>query len=398
MFERVIKAPADPILGLTEAFNAESRDGKVNLGVGVFKNEQGVTPVLDTVKEAERRLLETETSKGYLAIGGDAEYGRQVQALLFGGESNIIKNHLACTAQTPGGTGALRVAGEFMASQLGVETIWVSNPTWANHQSVFQRAGLNVRNYRYYHPETHSLDFEGMLEDLRNINKPDAVLFHGCCHNPTGVDPTPEQWQQLAEIAAEKKFVVLFDFAYQGFASGMDEDAYGLRTFAEAIPEIMVANSFSKNFGLYNERVGAFTLVGSARTVAEDAFSQVKALIRANYSNPPAHGAKVVATILTDDQLRQNWIGEVAEMRDRINGLRTAMVAALKAANAPKDFSFIEQQKGMFSFTGLTPDQVSKLREEHAIYIVGSGRINVAGLSSSNVDRVCASIAEVMNA
>lgn len=396
MFERVNRAPADPILGLNEAFNADSRDGKVNLGVGVFKNEDGVTPILATVKEAEKRLLADETTKSYLAIGGDAEYGHQVQGLLFGQSHDILKNHLARTAQTPGGTGALRVASEFMARQLDVENIWVSNPTWANHGSVFASANLSVKPYRYYDAQTQSLDFDGMLEDLQQANANEAVLFHGCCHNPTGIDPTPEQWAALAELAEEKGFVVLFDFAYQGFAKGVEEDAEGLRIFAAKIPELLVASSFSKNFGLYNERVGAFTLVAADRTVADDAFSQVKTIIRANYSNPPAHGAKVVATVLGDDALRAQWIEEVAEMRKHIHRLRQLMVQTLKDIGVDRDFSFIEAQNGMFSFSGLTPEQVAQLKEEHGIYIVGSGRINVAGLSSKNMETVCKAIASVL--
>lgn len=396
MFERVNKAPADPILGLNEAFNADSRDTKVNLGVGVFKNEDGVTPILETVKEAEKRLLESEITKSYLAIGGDAEYGKHVQGLLFGLDHNILSNQLARTAQTPGGTGALRIASEFMARQLGVENIWVSNPTWANHGSVFASAGMNVKPYRYYDSASQGLDFDGMLEDLEQATSSEAVLLHGCCHNPTGIDPTVEQWKQLAELAERKGFIVLFDFAYQGFAKGVDEDAAGLRVFAEKIPELLVASSFSKNFGLYNERVGAFTLVAADRTVADDAFSQVKTIIRANYSNPPAHGAKVVATVLGDADLRARWIEEVAEMRKHIHGLRTMMVKTLADLGVEKDFSFIETQNGMFSFSGLTPEQVNRLKEENGIYIVGSGRINVAGLSSKNMKTVCEAIASVL--
>lgn len=396
MFERVSRAPADPILGLNEAFNADTRTEKVNLGVGVFKNEDGITPILDTVKEAEKRLLETETSKSYLSIGGDAEYGHQVQGLLFGQSHDILTNHLARTAQTPGGTGALRIASDFMARQLDVENIWVSNPTWANHGSVFASAGLNVKPYRYYNAATQGLDFDGMVEDLKNAKAGEAVLFHGCCHNPTGIDPTAEQWQTLADLAEQQGFVVLFDFAYQGFASGVEEDAQGLRIFAKQIPELLVASSFSKNFGLYNERVGAFTLVASDRTVAEDAFSQVKTIIRANYSNPPAHGAKVVTTILADAELRARWIEEVAQMRQHIHGLRKQLVATLSGLGVEKDFSFIEAQNGMFSFSGLTPEQVAQLKDEYGIYIVGSGRINVAGLSSKNMDFVCKAIAAVL--
>lgn len=396
MFERVSAAPADPILGLNEAFAADTRSNKVNLGVGVFMNDAGVTPILDTVKQAEARLVKEETTKSYLAISGDREYGRQVQALLFGNDSAIVSANRARTAQTPGGTGALRLAAEFMHTQLGVNTIHVSDPTWANHGNVFNSAGLKVANYRYYDANSYSLDFDGMLADLAKVPAGDAVMFHGCCHNPTGVDPSPEQWLKLADVAAERGFVVLFDFAYQGFAKGMDEDAAGLRAFAEKVPELLIASSFSKNFGLYNERVGAMTLVATNADTAESAFSQVKSLARGNYSNPPAHGAKVVATILTDDALRAAWIEEVAEMRNHIQQLRDLMVSKLTERGSARDFSFIARQNGMFSFTGLTPEQVKTLKEEYGLYMVGSGRINVAGMSRSNIDAVCDAIVAVL--
>ncbi len=396
MFERVTAAPADPILGLNEAFASDPRTEKVNLGVGVFMNDEGVTPILATVKEAERRLLEGEVTKSYLSISGDPQYDAQVQRLLFGANSEVINNSRARTAQTPGGTGALRIAADFMKRELGVERIHVSDPTWANHGNIFKSAGLDVTAYRYYDPETMGLDFDGMVAHLEQVPSSEAVLLHGCCHNPTGIDPTLEQWQQLAELAKRRGFVVLFDFAYQGFARGMDEDAAGLRAFAEQVPELLVANSFSKNFGLYNERVGAMTLVASDRHTADSAFSQVKTIIRGNYSNPPAHGAKIVATVLTDDELMKAWITEVADMRNHIQQLRDQMVQKLSERGAKRDFSFIKRQNGMFSFTGLTPDQVKKLKEDYGIYMVGSGRINIAGMSNRNIDKVCDAITAVI--
>lgn len=396
MYERVPAAPADPILGLNEAFAADDRPNKVNLGVGVFMNDEGVTPILDTVKQAESRLLSDETTKSYLPISGDAEYDRQVQTLLFGADNEVISNSRARTAQTPGGTGALRVAADFMVRQLGLARIHVSNPTWANHHNIFTSAGLEMVNYRYYDDDRKGLDFDGMMADLEQVPESEAVLFHGCCHNPTGADPTPEQWRQLADLAVRRGFVVLFDFAYQGFGAGMDEDAFGLRAFVEQVPELLVANSFSKNFGLYNERVGAMTLVATDRHTADSAFSQVKSIIRGNYSNPPAHGAKIVATILKDDALRTAWIEEVARMRDHIQELRDLLVAKLKERNADQDFSFISDQNGMFSFSGLGQDQVKRLKEEYGIYMVGSGRINVAGMSKKNIDTVCDAIAAVL--
>jgi aspartate/tyrosine/aromatic aminotransferase len=396
MFERVQAAPADPILGLNDAFAADNRAHKVNLGVGVFMNDAGQTPILDTVKKTEAELVDSETTKSYLAISGDVEYGRQVQALLFGKDSSVITEGRARTAQSPGGTGALRTAAEFMKRQLDINSIHVSNPTWANHSNIFESAGLGIIQYRYYDADQQGLDFDGMLADLEQVPAGDAVLYHGCCHNPTGIDPTLEQWHQLADQAKRKGFVVLFDFAYQGFGQGMDEDAAGLRVFVERVPELLVANSFSKNFGLYNERVGAMTLVATSAQTADSAFSQVKFIIRGNYSNPPAHGAKVVAAILKDEALRAAWIQEVADMREHIHELRNALVTTLKAKGANRDFSFIQRQNGMFSFSGLTKAQVDVLREKHGIFMVGSGRINVAGMSKANIDAVCDAIVDVL--
>ncbi|MFS1865079.1 amino acid aminotransferase [Vibrio breoganii] len=396
MFEKVVAAPADPILGLTEEFKKDARDTKINLGVGIYKNEQGSTPVLATVKKAEQAILETETTKSYLTIEGTAEYGLAVQKLLFGENSAIVSEKRAKTAQAPGGTGALRVAGEFIKRHLNGAKIWISNPTWANHKGVFTAAGIEIAEYRYYNAETKAKDFDAMLADLEQANAGDIVLLHGCCHNPTGIDPTADEWQALAKLAADKKLIPLFDFAYQGFAKGVEEDAAGLRAFAEQNSEILVASSFSKNFGLYNERVGAFTLVAANAEVAQTAFSQVKGIIRSIYSNPPAHGSAVVTHILNNAELRKEWEAEVKEMRDRIQEMRTLFVETLKAQGVSRDFSFIERQNGMFSFSGLTKDQVTRLKDEFAIYIVGSGRISVAGMTKDNMLPLCKGIAVVL--
>ncbi|EGU37676.1 aromatic amino acid aminotransferase [Vibrio ichthyoenteri ATCC 700023] len=396
MFEKVVAAPADPILGLTEEFKKDPRAEKINLGVGIYKNEQGETPVLATVKKAEAALVETEKTKSYLTIEGTSEYGLAVQKLLFGTDAQIITDKRAKTAQAPGGTGALRVAGEFIKRQLGDVKIWISNPTWANHIGVFTAAGLETAQYSYYNAETKEKDFAAMLADLEQANAGDIVLLHGCCHNPTGIDPTADEWEVLAKLVAEKKLLPLFDFAYQGFGAGVEEDAAGLRTFAKYNKEILIASSFSKNFGLYNERVGAFTLVGENEDVAATAFSQVKAIIRSIYSNPPAHGAAVVTYILNDAGLRAEWEAEVKEMRDRIQEMRTLFVTTLKEQGVDADFSFIERQNGMFSFSGLNKDQVARLKDEFAIYIVGSGRISVAGMTKSNMLPLCQGIAAVM--
>jgi len=396
MFEKVSAAPADPILGLTEAFKSDTREGKINLGVGVYKDEAGTTPILKTVKLAEQRLVEQESTKGYLSIEGTPAFGKGVQRLLFGTGSDVVTTARARTAHTPGGTGALRVAAEFIARQLDSKRIWVSNPTWANHNGVFKSAGLEVVPYAYYDAEAKAKDFDAMVRDLQQAQAGDIVLLHGCCHNPTGIDPTPEEWQTLAEMSAAGGWLPLFDFAYQGFARGLDEDAQGLRAFAANHSELLVASSFSKNFGLYNERAGAFTLVAADSDAAATAFSQAKALIRAMYSNPPAHGGAVVTTVLDDPELFAQWEQEVTEMRERIHAMRTLFVATLKEKGVTQDFSFIERQNGMFSFSGLNPDQVARLKDEFGIYIVGSGRISVAGLTRANMDALCAAIAAVL--
>ena len=396
MFEVVKTAPADPILGLTEAFKKDSRSEKINLGVGIYKTDESETPVLECVKKAEQLLLTNEKTKSYLNIEGLPAYGKCVQQLLFGAGSDIITNNLAATAQAPGGTGSLRIAADFMVSQLGIKRIWVSNPTWANHGNIFKAAGLEIVQYDYYDAKNQSLDFDGMMASLAQTQKGDAVLFHGCCHNPTGIDPTSEQWEKIALLAKEQNILGLFDFAYQGFGVGVEEDAQGLRTFANHNEEFIVANSFSKNFGLYNERVGAVTLVAKTSDVTTSAFSQVKSIIRANYSNPPAHGAAVVATILADEALTALWIKEVAQMRERIAQMRTLFVETLAKHGATGDYSFITRQCGMFSFSGLTKEQVETLRVEHGVYIVGSGRISVAGMTTKNIDALCKAICQVI--
>ncbi|RJG48125.1 amino acid aminotransferase [Motilimonas pumila] len=396
MFEQVTQAAADPILGLTEAFKKDERSNKINLGVGIYKNEAGQTPVLATVKKAEARLLDEETSKSYLTIQGSAEYGAAVQKLLFGQDSDVVTQQRACTAQAPGGTGALRTAADFAVKHLPSNKIWVSNPTWANHGNVFKTAGLEVVTYDYYNAETKDMDFDAMLTSLAHAQAGDLVLFHGCCHNPTGIDPTLEQWEVLAKLCAEKGLLPLFDFAYQGFAKGVEEDAQGLRIFAQHNTELLVANSFSKNFGLYNERVGAVTLVAKDTATAEQAFSQIKSGIRSNYSNPPAHGAAIVTIILNDAALYAEWDKEVADMRDRIQEMRELFVATLKDKGVAGDYSFIIRQNGMFSFSGLSPEQVAQLKDEHGVYIVGSGRISVAGMTKSNMDALCTAIAAVV--
>ena len=396
MFEQLSAAPADPILGLTEAFKKDTRPGKINLGVGIYKDEAGTTPILSCVKKAEAILLKQESSKSYLGIEGTPAYGLGVQQLLFGRDSDIIHTGRARTAHAPGGTGALRICAEFIARQLPGKRIWVSNPTWANHGNVFKAAGLEVVNYDYYDAEAKDKDFSAMKQSLQQVAAGDTVLFHGCCHNPTGIDPTEEEWEELAKLAAEGGWLPMFDFAYQGFAQGIEEDAAGLRIFSKHNPELLVASSFSKNFGLYNERVGALTLVARDPDQADTAFSQIKSIIRANYSNPPFHGSGIVTTILENASLYAEWEKEVADMRSRIQSMRDLFVATLKEKGVEQDFSFISRQCGMFSFSGLSPEQVGRLKEEFAIYIVGSGRISVAGMTRDNMDALCSGIAQVL--
>lgn len=396
MFESISAAPADPILGLADLFRADDRPNKINLGIGVYKDETGKTPVLTSVKKAEQYLLENETSKNYLSIDGLPDFAHCTQELLFGKGNALISAGRVRSAQTPGGTGALRVAADFLATQTSVKRVWVSNPSWPNHKNVFNAAGLEVCEYSYYDAVNHTLDFDSMLASLKEVKAGDVVLFHGCCHNPTGIDPTAEQWQQLAALSKANGWLPLFDFAYQGFARGLEEDAAGLRLFAASHQELIVASSYSKNFGLYNERVGAITLVASDAATADTAFSQVKYTIRANYSNPPSHGAAVVATILGNDALRTIWQQELSDMRQRIQRMRQLFVNTLAEKGAQQDFSFIIKQNGMFSFSGLAKDQVIRLREEFGVYAVNSGRVNVAGMTPDNMSALCEAIVAVL--
>ncbi len=397
MLENIAAAPADPILGLNDQFLSDPRSDKINLGVGVYKDENGNTPVLNSVKKAEQRLLESEHSKTYLGIPGTADYALAVQQLLFGEDSSIIAAGRAQTAQTPGGTGGLRVAAELLSRQIGARRVWVSEPTWANHVGIFQAAGLEISRYAYYDAATHDMDFDAMLTDLERASAGDVLLLHGCCHNPTGIDPNREQWARLADLCVQKGLLPLFDFAYQGFARGLDEDAEGLRLFADRCDEILVASSFSKNFGIYGERTGAFTLVAGNAEVAANVFSQVKSIIRVIYSNPPKHGAALVAEILTDPGLRAEWESEVAAMRDRIRQMRALLVTTLRNKGVNQDFSFIERQNGMFSFSGLSKEQVVKMREDSGVYAVDSGRFNVAAMTTGNMDALCDAITAVLD-
>ena len=394
MFENITQAPPDAILGLSEAFAADVHTNKINLAVGVYKDATGQTPVLRCVKAAERRLIETEKTKTYLGIEGLHEYRQHVRQLLF---ADTIESDRVAVVQTPGGTGGVRVAADFVASQFPHATVWVSNPTWENHVNIFASAGLATQTYRYLDSARTGLDFEAMIEDLQNRSSPgDVVLLHACCHNPTGVDPTIAQWEEIAAVMSEKRLLPLIDFAYQGFGQGIEEDAAGLRAVLKRCPELLVANSFSKNFGLYSERVGAAVLVTIDARAATAGLSQLKRVVRSNYSNPPRHGAAVVAMVLGDVELAKMWHEELAEMRGRIAEMRQALVAALRDGGAKRDFGFLLNQSGMFSYTGLTAMQVDRLRSEQNLYIVGSGRINVAGITPSNLPTLTAALLNVL--
>lgn len=396
MFERLEAAPPDAILGLTEAFRNDPNPLKINLGVGVYKDANGETPILECVRQAERRLLDTEATKSYLPIDGHPDYDRLVQALLFEADHEVVVGERAATVQAPGGTGGLRVAADFIKQSLPSASIWCSQPTWPNHPKIFQAAGLDVKSYPYFDATTNTLDFEQMLSGLREIPTGDVVCLHASCHNPSGVDPDGDQWRQIVDVVRDRKLLPLLDFAYQGFGKGLREDAVGLMEFCRPGGEFLVASSFSKNFGLYRERVGAVTAVTADRDSARVVLSRLKASVRANYSNPPFHGAGIVAIVLGDEELRCQWEQELAVMRDRINGMRRTFVDTMSAIGCERDFSFMVKQQGMFSFSGLTPEQVDSLREKHAIYAVRSGRINVGGITDDNVQQLCEAIASVL--
>lgn len=396
MWKSIEAAPADSILGLTEAFKSDPNPAKVNLGVGVYKDEQGRTPVLSCVKEAEKILLAEESSKSYLPISGDPTYGREVQKLLFGETSEVIAEKRAATIHAPGGTGALRVGGELLRQFAPSAKVWISRPTWANHKGVFRSAGFALEEYAYYDPDSKTVDFTSMVNSLQQVPAGDIVLLHACCHNPSGVDLTGDQWRQVAAIGKEKGWTAFLDFAYQGFGESIDADRRAVVEFAATGVDFLAASSFSKNFGLYNERTGALTLVCPTAEEAETAMSHLKATVRVIYSNPPAHGGLVVAKILSTPELHEQWLGEVAQMRERIKAMRVALVDGLAKRGVAGDFSYITAQRGMFSFSGLSDDVVAWLRANKSIYVVGGGRINLAGLTAANIDYVCDAIAEAI--
>lgn len=397
-FNPIETAPADPILGLTEAYRKDPRTPKVNLGVGVFVDDNGQTPVLECIKRAERLLWESEKTKGYTPISGPADYGEAVAHLVFGSDFHGMASGSVAVAQTPGGTGALRVGGELLKAFRSGGTVWMPDPTWGNHQGVFAAAGLATKNYPYYDAAAKGVDADAMCAALEKVPAGDVVLLHAGCHNPTGADLDAAQWARVGDIAARAGWLPFFDFAYQGFGTGLEEDRAGLLAVMQKVPEALVASSFSKNMGLYGERVGALLLVAESARDAEAALSQVKRLVRVLYSTPPKHGAALARMVLEDAELRRLWVQEVEAMRLRIRGVREKLVEGLAVRETGVDFSFIARQNGMFSFCGLGEAQVEFLREEKAIYIVKGGRINVAGLTSANLEMVCDAIAESLKA
>jgi aromatic-amino-acid transaminase len=396
LFSSVELAPRDPILGLYETFNADTRTNKVNLGVGVYFTDEGKIPLLRAVQVAEKQILENPKSRGYLPIEGIATYNSAVQSLVFGENSPIIAQNRAVTFEGLGGTGALKVGADFIKRLKPGSQVAISDPSWENHRGLFEGAGFPVVNYPYYNPETRGVNFVAMKEFLLLMPTDSVIVLHACCHNPTGADMSTEQWQEVVKICQSKNLIPFLDMAYQGFADGIFEDGIAVRLFAQSGMSFFISSSFSKSFSLYGERVGALTVVTQNADESARVASQVKRVIRTNYSNPPTHGGAIVSIVLNSPELRSMWEEELSEMRDRIKQMRTQLIAELKAAGATKDFSFIAAQRGMFSYTGLTKDQVDHLIADHGVYAVGTGRICVASLNTKNIVHVAKAIAAVL--
>ena len=396
LFSAVEMAPRDPILGLNEAFNADTRTSKVNLGVGVYCNEEGRIPLLRAVVEAETIRVAQHASRGYLPIDGIAAYDQAVQKLLFGAESPLLAAGRVITTQAVGGTGALKIGADFLKQLQPGAVVAISDPSWENHRALFETAGFPVQNYRYYDAASHDVNRAGMLEDLNALPAGSIVVLHACCHNPTGVDLTPADWQNVLDVVKAKGLIPFLDMAYQGFGDGIDEDAAAVRLFAESGLSFFVSSSFSKSFSLYGERVGALSIITESREESARVLSQVKRVIRTNYSNPPTHGASIVAAVLNSPELRAMWEDELAEMRLRIRGMRLQMVELLAKKAPGHDFSFVARQRGMFSYSGLTVEQVARLRSEFGIYALDTGRICVASLNQRNIEVVTDAIVQVI--
>lgn len=396
LFSAVEMAPRDPILGLNEAFNADTRPNKVNLGVGVYYNEEGRIPLLRAVAEAEQARIAAHAPRGYLPIEGIAAYDNAVQKLLFGNDAALIAEGRVVTTQALGGTGALKVGADFLKRLLPDAVVAISNPSWENHRALFESAGFPVQNYRYYDATSHGIDRAGLLQDLNELPARSIVVLHACCHNPTGVDLDLNDWKQILEVLRARDHVPFIDIAYQGFGDSIEEDAAAVRLFAESGMTFFVSSSFSKSFSLYGERVGALSMVTQSRDESARVLSQVKRVIRTNYSNPPTHGATVVASVLNSPELRAMWEAELGEMRSRIREMRLGMVEQLAAKGAKVDFSFVAAQRGMFSYSGLTAEQVERLRVEFGVYAISTGRICAAALNRNNLATVTDAIVQVL--
>lgn len=396
LFSAVEMAPRDPILGITEAFNADKNPTKVNLGVGVYYDDNGKVPLLECVKKAEALMLEKGAPRTYLPIEGLALYDKAVQELVFGADSPVVLEKRAITAQAIGGTGALKLGADFLKRLTPNAQVWISDPSWENHRALFETAGFTVNNYTYYDATTRGVNFSGMLASLNAMPSGSIVVLHACCHNPTGADLSADQWTEVIAVITRRGLIPFLDMAYQGFGGTVDADGEVVRRFANTGGALFVSNSFSKSFSLYGERVGALSIVAASAEEASRLMSQLKRVIRTNYSNPPVHGGQVVATVLSTPELRQLWDEELAGMRLRIRDMRAAFVAKLKAKAPQHDFDFVTQQRGMFSYSGLTKAQVEQLREVNSIYAVDTGRICVAALNNKNVDAVIDAIVQVL--
>ena len=396
IFAAVEMAPRDPILGLNEAFNADARGNKVNLGVGVYCDDNGKIPLLAAVRAAEKTRLEAMPARGYQPIEGPASYNQAVQNLLFGNESPLLKDGRVVTIEALGGTGALKVGADYLRRLLPEAAVYISDPSWENHRALFESAGFRVENYPYYDAATRGVSFAGMQSCLQALPAGSIVVLHACCHNPTGADLSEAQWKEVVGTVRERGLIAFIDMAYQGFADGIEPDALALKLFADSGLQFFVSSSFSKSFSLYGERVGALSIVTASKEESVRVLSQVKRIVRTNYSNPPTHGGAVVAAVLASPELRKTWEDELAGMRDRIRAMRTGLVEKLKARGVSQDFSFVAQQRGMFSYTGLTSDQVERLKTEFGIYAVSTGRICLAALNTKNLDYVADAIAAVI--
>jgi aromatic-amino-acid transaminase len=396
LFSAVEMAPRDPILGLNEQFNADTNPNKVNLGVGVYFDDNGKLPLLQCVQAAEKTMMATPTARGYLPIDGIVAYDNAVKALVFGAESDVVKSGRVSTVQAIGGTGGLKIGADFLKKVSPKAKVLISDPSWENHRAIFVNAGFEVENYAYYDAVKRGVNFEGMLASLNSAAAGTIVVLHACCHNPTGYDITASQWDQVIAVVKAKNLTAFLDMAYQGFGHGIAEDGAVIGKFVAAGLNIFVSTSFSKSFSLYGERVGALSVVASDKEEASRVLSQLKIAIRTNYSNPPIHGGAVVAAVLNNPELRAQWESELAEMRVRIKAMRQKLVDSLKSAGVQQDMSFITTQIGMFSYSGLTKDQMVRLRTEFGVYGTDTGRMCVAALNSKNIDYVCASIAKVV--